>query len=411
MANKKIPALLVGLLLLISCQPEVVLVDVTRLVEVTPLDTKTPATIQPAAVASIEAVEVTRVVSHEVTRVVTSTVVEEISIEVTRLPLGTAERPVQLLFVPTANTAVISRRGQVLSQVLAEATGMNFEIGVLDDEQAVIRLMCAAPMDTVGFLSPIGYVLAREQCGALIGNVAIHADGLSWTAGMILVRRDSGIDSLEQLAGKRWALPDVNSVTLSLFFQAMFADGGIDVGEIVEVQGDNSAMLAVYNREADFATAAYVPPILPYDERAWRYGEDSPEIWRRVGISPRRSPIGYVLVNGEPEFGGYRLRDARSGIFDIVPGIYDETRVLSLSAPVPNDTIAFGADFPLGKARQILAALIDFADSDACTTSLCSTDFFGWAGLTVAEEATYDPVRFMITILGLTAGEIPNPNE
>ncbi len=168
-------------------------------------------------------------------------------------------------------------------------------------------------------------------------------------------------------------------------------------------------MLAVYERDVDFATATYLPPILPYEERQWEYGEDSPEIWRRVGISPRRSPIGYVLVNGEPEFGGYRLRDARSGIFDIMPGIYDETSIVSLSAPIPNDTIAFGMEFPLGMARQIVSALEDFSTSEACLTSVCSADFYGWVGLELADEAAYDPVRFLVNTLELEAGEILKP--
>src|SRR5690606_13242034 len=119
-------------------------------------------------------------------------------------------------------------------------------------------------------------------------------------------RRDSGIGTIEDLAGRRWAIPDRDSLPEFLAFRALFAGAGIEIGEIVEVPGDNSAVLALYNGDVDFATATFVPPILPFDERPWQYGEDSPEIWREVGIAPRRSPLGYVLVNGAPEQGGYR---------------------------------------------------------------------------------------------------------
>lgn len=408
MANRYFTCLLLSLLLLTACQPEVVLVDVTRLVEITRVDVTPPVSVQSVGQATPITVEVTRVVSQEVTRVVTATVVEESILEEAESPLGTADRPVQLLFAPVADTATIVRRGQVLAEALSKATGLNYEVGVLDGEDSLIQLMCAAPGDTVGFTSAFGYVLANEQCGVQAGNVAVLPDGLTWQAGMIVASRDSGITTLQDLAGKRWAVPD-GSITRSLYFRAMFVDAGIELAEIVEVPGDNSALLAVYNREVDFATATYMPPILPFEDRQWEYGVDSPEIWRRVGISPRRSPLGYVLVNGEPEFGGYRLRDARSGIIDIAPEVYDETFIVSLSAQVPNDTVVFGASFPLAMARQVISALVDIVASDECVASLCSTDFFGWLGLKPAEAEAYEPLRFVVETLNLTAADDSAP--
>ncbi|MFQ5399331.1 MAG: phosphate/phosphite/phosphonate ABC transporter substrate-binding protein [Anaerolineae bacterium] len=390
MIRKRILAAAVALLLFVACQPQLVLVEVTRVIEITPAGQPVPATPPP--------VEVTRLVVEEVTRVVP----EEIIVEVTRPPLGTAERPVQLLFSPVADTAVIKERGEELADALAQATGLSFAVGIVDDEAALIELMCAAPVDTIGFLSAPGYVLAHEQCGVQPANVAIHDNGLAWQTGMLVVRWDSGIRSLEDLEGRRWAVADTASLTRFGAFQAMFAEDGVTIGEVVEVPGDSAAMLALYNREVDFATAAFVPPIMPYEERLWQYGEDSPEVWRRLGIAPTRSPIGYVLVMAEPVYGGYRLRDARSRIFDTTPGIFNETRILTLSGQMPNETVALSADFPLGQARAIIPALASFAASGACTVSLCSTDFFGWAGLLPADDAAYEPLRFVIESLGLS---------
>jgi ABC-type phosphate/phosphonate transport system substrate-binding protein len=402
MAKRNVLGLLAGLLVLLACQPQVVQVqvDVTRLVETTSVNTQSTDSPPMVTVTPIIS-EVTRVVNQEVTRVVTSTVVEEVALEVTRAPLGSIERPVQLLFSPTVNPAIVATRGQAVADALATGTGLNFEVGILDDEMSLIQLMCAAPEDTIGFLSALAYATAHELCGVQVGNVAIREDGLSWKAGMIVARRDSGISSLPDLAGKRWAVPDVSSLQLFRYFQFLLDEAGIEVGEIIELPGDNSTLLAVYNQEADFATATYIPPILPFDDRQWEYGVDDPEIWRRVGIPPRRSPIGYVLVNGEPEFGGYRLRDARSGIFDIVPSIFDETFVLLMSPPIPNTTIAFGSDFPLRTARSVMTILVDFVASDACGSSLCSADFYAWAGLKQADEASYEALRPLVGTVGL----------
>ncbi len=385
---------------LVACQPQVLYVEVTPAVELSsqPVQARPTTAVTPEQ----QVIEVTRLVPQEVTRVVTEAVV----VEVTKSPLGSAARPIQILFPPNYSSAIITGRGQVLADALAADTGLEFVVGVVDSEQALIDLMCGAPVDTVGFLSALGYVLAHEECGVQLANTAVSADGRTWQTGMIVTRRDSGILTVEDLADKSWAVPDENSLPNFLYFQAMLRNAGITPGEIVPVQGDNSAMLAVFNREVDFATATYIPPIMPFEERDWVYGEDSPEVWRLLGIPPTRSPIGYVLVLAEPEFGGYRLRDARAGIFDIEPEIYNTTRIVTLSAQIPNEAVVLGAEFPLGLARQVTALLAEFGDSAACAESLCAGDFYAWAGLQPTDDMVYEPLRFVVETLDLTEEEI-----
>ena len=383
-------------LLLAACQPELVLVEVTREVFRDGVATALP----PAVVT--ESVEVTRVVMTEVTRVVEQAVTNEVVVEVTPALLGTADRPIQLLFAPVVATAVISTRSAGLIEALETATGQQFELGILDNEQAVIDLMCAAPVETIGFLTAVGYILAHEQCGVQVAAVAQDDIELTWQMGMIVVRDDSGIESLADLADKRGAVPDLNSVPNALYVQAMLQAAGVESAELSEIPSDSSTMLAVLNGDVDFATATFLPPLLPYEEREWRYGVDDPELWREVGAFPRRSPLGYVLVLGEPRLGGYRVRDARSRVFDIEPAIFNETRILTVTAPIPNETIAFGADFPLGTARQVVTTLGEFAADEACATSLCSTDFYNWTGILRAEDSAYEPLRFLLEELALT---------
>ena len=386
MKKRVLVGLVVGWLvgLAAACQPNVALVEVTRLVTVDGEEVAAANTAVP--------VEVTRVITQEVTRVVP----EEIVIEVTQAPLGSAERPVQLLFPPTVNTAVITTRGQPLAQALTGATGRHFAVGVPDDMQTSIELLCAAPADTISFLPALDVVQARQRCGVQPGLVAVRPDGLTWQAGMIVTRRDSGLDTVADLAERSWGVVDTTSAPEFAAIQAQLAAAGVEPGEVVEFATTSSLMLALYNREVDFVTAAYIPPILPYDERPWQYGEDDPEIWRQLGISPTRSPIGYVIVFGEVEFGGYRLRDARASIFDTTPGIYSETQIVALSPQIPNESVAFGAEFPLGLARQVTAVLPQFAASESCINSICSTDFYGWAGLEPVADDIYAPLLTLL---------------
>jgi ABC-type phosphate/phosphonate transport system substrate-binding protein len=372
--------------LLAGCAAAPTVVEVTRLVPVaTAVSTPNPIEVE---------VEVTRIVTETV--MVTEPVLSE------RPWPGSAERPFQLLFAPVADTAVISSRAQILADWLGDQTGQQFQVGIVDNEQIIIDLLCTAPSETIGFLTAVGVALANQQCAAQVVSTAVQNNGLSWQAGMIVVRQDSDIETLADLDGKRWAIPDETSVPNNWYFQALLEAEGIEPEEIVSLPGDNTAMLAVLNGEVDFATGTYWPPVLPFEEREWVFGEDDPELWRQTGVSPSRSGIGFVVVLGRPENGGYRVRDARSGVFDTARDIFDETRILTLSAPIPADSVAVGGEFPFGLAQRLGPLLAEFAAVEQCAESLCALDFYGWTGLETAVTANYDPLHFVINTLGWT---------
>ena len=372
--------------LLAACSTPSTVVEVTRLV---------PGETAVSTPISVE-VEVTRIVAETVTIIVEEPITTE------RPSPGTAEWPFQLLFAPVVDTAVISSRAQVLADWLTRQTGQQFQVGILDNEQRIIDLMCAAPEETVGFLSAVGVALANQQCGVQAVSTAVQNNGLSWQAGMIVVRQDSDIETLADLDGKRWAIPSETSIPNTWYFQALLAAQGVEPAETVAVPGDNTAMLAVFNGEVDFATGTYLPPVLPFEAEEWVFGEDDPELWRQTGVSPSRSGIGFVVVLGRPENGGYRVRDARSGIFDTTRAIFDETRILTLSAPIPADSVAVGGEFPFGLAQQLAPLLTEFAASEQCAESLCAADFYGWVGMETAVPTSYDPLHFIINTLGWT---------
>lgn len=387
-------ALLSLLCWLVACQPQVVTVEVTRLVA---------GGVGEMAV-SAPPIEVTRLVPITREVVVAATRLVETAVEVTKTPLGSKERPLQLLFTPTISTDLLSQRTQPLLEAVQAATGLHVAVSIVDDEQTLLGLLCHAPQDTIGFLTAVGYTLARQQCNAQLGLVAVHDDGYAWQADMLVARPDrSGVRDLTDLAALgniRLAVNSANSLQ-TRYIEAMLAANGITISETQVQPGDNSSLLAVYDDTADIATATFTPPILPFAEQPWRYGEDTPELWRRLGLPPTRSGLGYILVNGTPETGGYRIRDARAGVFDTREDMFDVTRIITITAPIPNETIAFGADFPLGLSRTVTQTLLDFAAAEACATSLCSPDFYGWAGLALATDGDYEPIRFIAETLDL----------
>ena len=401
MKNKQLILFALSILVLAlfatACQPETVEVEV----EVTRVVTETEE-------VEIEVpVEVTRVVTEVET--VTETVVEEVEVE--KAPLGSEDRPIQVLFVPSADADVIVSGGEVLAEELKGVTGLNFEVSVPTSYAATIEAICASPDDTMAFLPALGYVLANERCGVQVGNAAVRFGWAVYWA-QIVVRNDSGIETLEDLAGKTWGAPSVTSTSGFLVPSAMLTDAGIETGEIVETGGHTNAMLAVAQGDVDFATSYFSPPLLPNYDRKWNPESDNPEIWRDAGVSPERTEAGRVFVNGDPADGGYRVLDARASAMETYPEIFNETHILTISDEIPNDTVSFGADFPFATSRAVIDALAAYASSDACqeppegVVTLCSDAFYNWTGAEPVSDSVFDPTRFLISALGMTEEDI-----
>jgi len=307
--------------------------------------------------------------------------------------LGSPDNPIQVLFVPSVDAGVIVSGGEVMADALNQATGLTFEVNVPTSYAATVEAMCAAPESTMGFIPALGYVLASNRCGVEVGGAAVRF-GLSWYAAQYLVARDSDINSLSDLAGKKWAVPDRGSTSGFLYPSTELSALEVEPGEIVEAGGHGGAVLALYNGEVDFATSYFSPPLT---DPAWIYGQD-PEPY---------DPFNVVRNEEGRSFSGdIRVLDARSSVMETAPDVFEKVRILDLSAQIPNDTLSFGPDFPEGLRARILNAVVIFAASDECAESICSDDFYSWTGIEAVGDSAYDPVRQLIDILGYTEEDV-----
>ncbi|MEM7031455.1 MAG: phosphate/phosphite/phosphonate ABC transporter substrate-binding protein [Chloroflexota bacterium] len=307
--------------------------------------------------------------------------------------LGSPEHPIKVLFVPSVDAGVIVSGGDVMAQALNEATGLTFEVDVPTSYAATIEAMCASPDDTIGFIPALGYVLANNRCGVDVGAAAVRF-GLSWYSAQILVPRDSDIQSVDDLNGKKWAVPDLGSTSGFLYPSVMFQDAGVEASEIVEAGGHGQSVLAVYNGEVDFSTSFFSPPLT---DPSWQFG-DEPEPYDTANVI--RNDEGRCFADE------IRVLDARCSVAETAPDVFEQTRILTLSPQIPNDTMSFSPDFPEDLRDVIVSAVVEFAASDACDESICSDDFYNWSGLEEVSDAFYDPVRNLIDVLGYTEEDI-----
>jgi phosphonate transport system substrate-binding protein len=309
--------------------------------------------------------------------------------------IGTTDHPIKVLFVPSVDTAVITSGGEIMANALKEATGMEFEVSIPTSYAATIEEMCASPSDTMAFIPALGYVLANQLCGVDVAFKAVRRGwGVYWT--MFVVPRDSDYQTLADLDGKKWAYPDAGSTSGYLFPQIAFQDAGITPGETLEAGGHPQAVRAVYNGEADFASAFFSAPLKPEGEPKWAVG-DPPDIPDDLVPNCGPNQDGSALVCD-----GWTVLDARQTIREEAPDVIQKVRILALTDAIPNDTLSFGPEFPADLRAEIEQALIDFSKTEAWNQSIGLEDFYGWSGIEVATDAEYDPVRKLVEFTGTT---------
>jgi phosphonate transport system substrate-binding protein len=311
-------------------------------------------------------------------------------------PLGEESNPIKVLFVPSVDIDFMIASGDLVEQGFHEATGLYFDVSVPTSYAATIEEMCAASDSTIGFIPAFGYVLANELCGV---EPALAAERYGWNVywAQFIALRDSGIESIDELAGKTWAYPEATSTSGYLFPTAMFEDMGLAVGESFEAGGHTGVVRAIYNGEADFGTTYFSPPLLP--EGRWALG-DAPEPFLELLEDCAANEEGKMYC------GGYRVLDARTTLSEEAPDVIQKVGIVGLTSEIPNDTMSFSPDFPEELKETIVAAITEYIGSDACADNICHERFYDWTAIGPIADENFDGVRLLVESQGITLENI-----
>ncbi|MFH1523935.1 MAG: phosphate/phosphite/phosphonate ABC transporter substrate-binding protein [Chloroflexota bacterium] len=316
--------------------------------------------------------------------------------------VGSEGHPIKVLFVPSVDANIIVTGGQVMADALAAATGLSFEVTVPTSYAATIEEMCASPTDTMAFIPGLGYAIASQLCGVDVEFKAIrYGYPVYWAE--YIVARDSDYQTLADLEGATWGYGDQGSTSGYMVPFVELAAAGVTPGEQVQTGGHNQTVTAVYNGEVDFGTVFYSVPLTPEgapvfswaDYQAGTVTDDMYEIPAEAIQNCAPDAEGKKLLCD-----GWRVLDARANIRTEAPDVMQKVRILAVSQPVPNDTLAFGPKFPADVRAQIADALVAFSQTDAWGESIGSNDFYGWTAIEPATDAEYDVVRAMVTATG-----------
>lgn len=270
--------------------------------------------------------------------------------------LGTEENPIQWVFVPSGELERVSTGANKVADLIFDETGLVIETFVATDYTAAIEAECSDPPQAhIGSLATFALITAADRGCAYPGLVADRRGSLTYT-GQIFAHVDSGIETLEDIAGKTFCATEPTSTSGWIIPSVMLRAAGLepDVDFDVLYAGSHDAAVAgVYNGDCQ-AGASYV--------------------------------------------------DARATVEEQYTDVMDVIKIVEVSIEIPNDGVQFVDSFPEEMKQQIIDALLKIAGTEEGAAAL--NEAYQWDGLQVKDNTFYDPFRQLLDAAGVKAADL-----
>ena len=212
-----------------------------------------------------------------------------------------APETLRVALLPDENASEIIKNNEPLKSHLEEQVGLEVELVVTTDYSSMIEAMARGRLE-LGYFGPLSYVLAQEKADIEPFAALQEVEGEDPTyQSVFIANSESGIETLDDVAGKTVAWGDQASTSSHLIPKAMLAEGAdlrVDHGDYEEQQVDSHDAVAltvqngnadaggmslpIYERMAeegliDPATVVKVQESEPYANYPWTMQSDLPE--------------------------------------------------------------------------------------------------------------------------------------
>ena len=181
----------------------------------------------------------------------------------TEVPFNKDAEPLRIAFVSYANPQQVVKDAQAVADYLRPYVGVPIQSSVTLDYGSSIESMRGDNTD-LAFVDPLAFMMAHEQIGAEPLLLEIYHYGKPTYHSNIWVRKDSGIERLEDLKGQTIAFADQVDMSGHLLPRDIFVEKGLVTARRLQGEffkqvyfagGDEQAIRSVLNR---FVTAAGV---------------------------------------------------------------------------------------------------------------------------------------------------------
>ncbi|MFP7486174.1 phosphate/phosphite/phosphonate ABC transporter substrate-binding protein [Priestia filamentosa] len=266
---------------------------------------------------------------------------------------GAEKKELTVQFVPSQNADTLEAKAKPLEKLLSDELDRPVKVSVSTDYNTIVEAMASKKVD-VGFLPPTAYVLAKDQGAA---DVILQAQryGVNDKDGsptdelvdsyksMFIVKKDSGIDSLEDLKGKKIGYQNVTSSAGYVWPAASLMDVGLDPLKDVQpvtLKGHDQAVISLLNGDIDAAVT---------------------------------------------------FQDARTIVQKDYEDVFDQTKVIHYTEPIPNDTVAVQSDMDEDLRKEIQEAFINIGKDEEGKKII--RDIYTHEGYVKSDDSKFEIVR------------------
>lgn len=183
-----------------------------------------------------------------------------VTLGVQTLSANQNEWPKEVTFgvIPVAGATSVKDTFGGLADYLQNTLGVKVKLQTAGDYTGVITGMQHKHID-IAYFGPKSYVEAAKRAGAEAVATEVDAEsGLPGYKGMIITKKGSGLKSLEDIKGKKWAFTSSQSTSGTLVPTVMFSKKGIDpqkyFSKVVYSGGHEASILSVKAGKVDAAS-------------------------------------------------------------------------------------------------------------------------------------------------------------
>src|SRR5262245_26762087 len=163
---------------------------------------------------------------------------------------GSALEVLRLSMIPTTDPGKVLRESQPLVAYLQRETGSKIDLSVPTNYAAVVEAIANDQVD-IAYLGGFTYVQASKRSGVV---PLVQRERDREFHSLFITHKDSGINSLSDLKGRRFAFGDVNSTSGHLMPEYFMRQAGVDtevISKAIYSGGHDATALAVANKKVD----------------------------------------------------------------------------------------------------------------------------------------------------------------
>ncbi len=228
--------------------------------------------------------------------------------------LGTVNNPVKLYFTPSVDSDTIASNSADFLKFLEKETGLFFKTGIPTNYVAVVEAFGSKRAD-IGVMNSFGYIMANTKYGAT-AKLRVVRYGHDYYQGQIIAHVDSGITSIKDLDGKKFAFTDPSSTSGFMFPTKMLKDNNVKPGNTTFAIKHDNVVTMIYQKQVDAGATYYSAP----------------------------SKEG-------------KIRDARARVKTQFPDVEEKIKIITITEKIPNDPFVFRKDLPKDITTKFIAAV------------------------------------------------------